>query len=37
MVGKMIKLQLNDKNIIQNIEIKFNKVLLLKGIDINSN
>ena len=37
MMGKMIKLQSNDKNIIQNIEIKFNKVLWLKGIDINSN
>ena len=33
----MIKLQLNDKNIIQNIEIKFNKVLWIKGIYINSN
>ena len=33
----MIKLQLNDKNIIQNIEIKFNKVLWIKGIHINSN
>ena len=36
-MGKMIKLELNDKNIIQNIEIKFNKVLLIKGIYINSN